>query len=135
MRYLISVIYCFFLCFSIYSCKAKTLYVPVESVKTEYVDRYHRDSLYRHDSIIITKKNDTMWLEKYLYIYRDKLVHDSVYVNDSIQVPYPVVEYVDVNKLSGFQNFLIWCGGISLLIALFLILYRVLKKKFKGILR
>jgi hypothetical protein len=60
-------------------------------------------------------QGDTVWLEKYRYLYRDKLVRDSVFVTDSIQVPYPVVEIKEINKLYGWQKILIWVGVLSLL--------------------
>ncbi|WP_165022209.1 hypothetical protein [Dysgonomonas sp. ZJ279] len=111
--------------FLLISCKSKTIYVPVESVKTEYKDRLYRDSVYLHDSIMIKMKGDTVWYEKYKTVYKDKLVRDSVFITDSVQVPYPVIEQQEVNRLSSFQSFQIWCGRILLIL---LILYFGLKR-------
>lgn len=94
-----------------FSCKS-TVYVPVESIKTEYQDRWQKDSVYLHDSIMIKMKGDTVWLEKYKTLYKEKLVKDSIYITDSIQVPYPVVEYKEVNKLTSFQTVCVWFGKI-----------------------
>ena len=105
-------------------CKTKTVYVPVETVKTEYRDTWLRDSVYLHDSILVKMKGDTVFLEKYKTIYKNRLVRDSVFVTDSIQVPYPVVETREVNRLSGLQWFQVWCGRILLLL---LIGYSLLK--------
>lgn len=110
-------------------CRTKTLFIPVESVRTEYKDKYHRDSIHLYDSIFVKEKNDTVWMEKYRYLYRDKYVTDSVFITDSIQVPYPVTEYVEVNKLRSWQYFLIWCGGITLLLIVGYILFRLGKMK------
>lgn len=97
-------------------CKAKTVYVPVESVKTEYRDRLERDSIHLYDSIFIDrwKSNDTVFLtkEKYKYLYRDKLVRDTICKTDSIAVPYPVVETKEVNKLKSWQIILMVLGGV-----------------------
>ncbi|MBB4036537.1 hypothetical protein GGR21_002443 [Dysgonomonas hofstadii] len=101
------------------SCKSKMIYVPVESVKTEYRDKYLRDSVYLHDSVFMKIKGDTVWLEKYRYLYRDKFVRDSIFINDSIQVPYPVeIPGPEVNRLTSFQSFQVWCGRILLLLLL-----------------
>lgn len=76
-----------------------------------------RDSIYLRDSIFMQTKNDTVMIEKFRYLYKDRIVRDSIHLRDTIKVPYPVLEEVEVNKISGFQNFQMWCGRI-LLIAL-----------------
>lgn len=105
------------------SC-SKTVYIPIENIRTEYKDKLQRDSIFLHDSILIKAINDTIWIEKYQYKYRDRLVRDSVFINDTIRIPYPVIEYKEVHKLKGWQNFLVWMGGIALLI----IVFRIIKK-------
>lgn len=110
-------------------CKTRTVYVPVESVRTEYKDRVFRDSLRLYDSIYIREANDTIRIEKYKYVYRDKLVRDSILITDSIAVPYPVTEYIEVNRLSGWQKFQLWCGRILLVILIGFFIYKFIKKK------
>lgn len=102
------------LIFVLISCKTKEIYIPVESVRTEYKDLLVRDSIYLHDSVLIKMKGDTVFLEKYKTLYKNKLIRDSVFVTDSVQVPYPVVEVKEVNRLNSFQSFQIWCGRIVL---------------------
>lgn len=97
-------------------CKAKTVFVPVESVKTEYRDRLERDSIYVHDSTVITKAGDTITIFKYKYIYKDRVVKDTVNTTDSIAVPYPVVEIREVNVLNLFQKIQIWISRIFILL-------------------
>lgn len=58
----------------------KTVYVPVESVRVEYQDRYLRDSIYRYDSVYFAVKGDTVWLEKYKIIYKDRFFRDSIFI-------------------------------------------------------
>lgn len=69
-------------------------YVPVETVKTDsiYINKILRDSVYQRDSIYIHDKGDTIFVEKYQYLYVDKLIQDTLYISraDSIQIPYPV---------------------------------------------
>lgn len=97
-------------------CKAKNVFVPVESVKTEYRDRLERDSIYLQDSVFVEhwKSNDTVFLtkEKYKYLYRDKLVRDTICKTDSVIVPYPVIETKEVNRLYSWQIILMCLGGV-----------------------
>lgn len=109
-------------------CKTKTLYVPIESVKTEYKDRIQRDSIHLYDSVLVKMKGDTVWLEKYKYLYRDKLVRDSTIKTDSIQIPYPVEVEKEVNRLTSFQSFQIWCGRIMLLLIIAYFGFRYIKR-------
>lgn len=94
----------------------KTRYVPVETIRTEkeYVDRWQRDSIHLHDSIWVEKKGDTIWLEKYKTLYKEIVRRDSIFVTDSIrvQIPYPVVEIKEVNRLHTWQILLMCLGGV-----------------------
>jgi len=117
IRWIITAILIFFI-WLLSGCKPQMMYVPVESVRTEYKDRIQRDSVHLYDSVLVKMKGDTVWLEKYKYLYRDKLVRDSVFVTDSVQVPYPVEVEKEVNRLTSFQSFQIWCGRILLLLIL-----------------
>ena len=87
-----------------------TQYVPVETVRhdTVYRDRVRRDSIARYDSIYITEKGDTVRVEKYRDLWRDRLVRDTLYVfrTDSVQVPLPVER-----KLTPWQQFKVELGG------------------------
>lgn len=94
------------------SC-SKTVYVPVESVRTEYRDVYLRDSIHHYDSIYVKEKGDTIRIEKYKYLYRDRFLKDSVYLNDTIRIPYPVEKLVIQNKLKWYQKILTYLGLIT----------------------
>lgn len=98
------------------SCKGQTVYVPVESVRTEYANRLEHDSIHRYDSIFVREKGDTIWLEKYRYLYRERFRTDTLAFTDTIRVPYPVVETKEIRRLSSFQAFQVWCGRIFLVI-------------------
>jgi hypothetical protein len=107
-------------------------YIPVETTKIEYRDNFVRDSIFRYDSIFVKDKGDTLILERYRYLYRDKIVRDSIFKTDTIRVPYPIEVIKEKKaKLSGWQNFQIWCGRIALLLATLAIVYFVLKLKKK----
>lgn len=104
----------------------KTVYVPVESVRVEYQDRYLRDSIYQYDSVYLAIKGDTVWLEKYKVLYKEHLFRDSIFIQDTIRVPYPVEKIVEVNKLHWYQKALIWIGVGTLVI---LMIWLIKRKK------
>ena len=112
-----------------YSCRTPQ-FIPVESVKTEYRDKIQRDSVYLYDSIYVKEKGDTLIMERFRYMYKDKLIRDSVFICDTIRVPYPVEVVKNAKgKITGWQNFQIWCGRIALVIALLFIIFFLLKQK------
>jgi hypothetical protein len=46
-----------------------TKYVSVESTKIEYRDNFVRDSNFRYDSVLVKQTADTMFFERYNYLY------------------------------------------------------------------
>ena len=103
-------------------CCTKTVYVPVESVRVEYQDRYLRDSIYRYDSVYFVVKGDTVYLEKYKTLYKDRFIHDSIFIKDTIRIPYPVDKIVEVNRSRWYQETLMWIGvGALFVLAIWLI--------------
>lgn len=75
------------------SCHS-TKYIPVETVRTDsvYFSTFLRDSIYVKDSIYIKEKNDTVFVDKYKYIYKYVNLTDTVFIErcDTIRVPVPV---------------------------------------------
>ena len=92
----------------------KYVEVPVDRVKIEYRDRVSIDTLYRNDSTIIREKGDTVFLEKYKYIYRVKELRDTVNVTDTVTVVKPVEVTKEVNKLHNWQVGLMVLGGAAI---------------------
>lgn len=120
-----------FMCLLLVSYSCRTVkYVPVETVKvdTTYINKLQRDSIYMLDSVYVKEKGDTVLIEKYKYLYRDKLVRDTMYISkvDSIQVPYPVEK-----ELTRWQQFRMYFGGWAMCIVvisiLILIVYKIKK--------
>lgn len=101
---------------AICSCRS-VKYVPVETVRhdTLYINKVRRDSIVKYDSIHVREKGDTVWLEKYRYLFVDKWRTDTVYLSrtDSVQVPYPVER-----ELTRWQRFRMEVGGWALLLLL-----------------
>lgn len=124
-----------FMCMLFVICSCRTVkYVPVETIKvdTTYINKLQRDSIYLLDSVYIKEKGDTVFIEKYKYLYRDKLVRDTQYIakTDSIQVPYPVEKV-----LTRWQQLKLelggWALGIIIMVSLVFIIWIVYKFKRK----
>lgn len=106
--------------------------VPVETVRTEYVNQLYRDSVFVHDSIDRYISGDTVYQYKYKYIYKYLNRTDTIVKTDSIEVPVEVktTEIKEVNKLRWYQTSLMWVGGLALLFLSF-----ILGKKLRTIIK
>lgn len=95
----------------------------VERIKRDsvYIDRLKRDSIYQRDSIYMLVKGDTVYKYEYKYLYRDKLLRDTISISKTDSIPYPVevVKTVTVEKkLSWWQSMLLYTGAIAWVIAI-----------------
>lgn len=95
-----------------FSCRS-IQYVPVETVKTEteYVDRWRRDSVHVRDSVFVLVKGDTVYIDKYKTIYKDRIFRDTTYIEriDTTRIPYPVER-----QLTRWQSVKMEAGGFAL---------------------
>lgn len=130
MRYLFICLLAYLLIGTLLGCKSKTIYVPLESVRTEYRDRLQRDSVHLYDSVFLKLKGDTVWFEKYKYIYRDRLRTDTVALSDTISIPYPVVETREIKVYPRWLIVLACLGSLAAGIAGWRI-YRKVSSFFK----
>lgn len=116
---------------AVWSCRT-TEYMPVEVIKsdTTYINKVQRDSIYQLDSIYILDRGDTVLITKTKYLYKDRVVHDTVYRSrvDSIQVPYPVEK-----QLTRWEQFRLDVGGwaIGTVIIIILIVGRQIYRLYK----
>lgn len=90
MKRFTTYVICILLVLPFIGCRTRIEYIPVESVRTEYKDRLQRDSIYFRDSIIMREKGDTMFIDRWRYLYKDRLITDTLIVSDTVRVPYPV---------------------------------------------
>ena len=106
--------------FLLCGCK-QVQYIPLETVKLDsiYIAQVQRDSIVRYDSIYVRDKGDTLYVERWKYLYRDKLRVDTVSVLrvDSVQVPVPVEK-----ALTKWQQFKLDVGGYALCAGFVLVL-------------
>ena len=109
-------------------------YVPVVTVLHDsvYVVQTHRDSILRYDSVYVADKGDTVWLEKYKYVYRDRWRVDTLVSvrTDTVSVPYPVER-----KLTRWERVKLEAGGYAIVAGFCVVLavvgwmvYRIRKK-------
>lgn len=97
----------------------KYVEVPVDRVKIEYRDRTLIDTLIRNDSVIIKERNDTVFIEKYKYLYRIKEAKDTINITDTI-TKVQIVEVVkEVNKVHNWQIVLMVLGGVATALGLY----------------
>lgn len=103
-----------FICVSCTTTKYVDRPIPIETVRTEYVNQLYRDSVFVHDSIDRYISGDTVYQYKYKYIYKYLNRTDTVVKTDSIQVPVEVkvTEIKEVNKIRWYQSALMWLGGL-----------------------
>lgn len=104
--------------------KIEYVYVPKVQVKDSIVTKMQHDSIYI--KVTEKQKNDT--------IYRDSIVYNFVFRNDTIKVnrtdsiPYPVeVEKLVEKKLNGYQHTMIGLGWTLILLIIGYAGYRGLK--------
>lgn len=115
------------------SCR-QVRYVPVVTYKTDsvYVQQVKRDSVYRRDSIYVHDRGDTVTVYRDRYLFVDKLVRDTLYVNrtDSVQVPYPVEK-----ELTRWEQLRLDVGGYAMFTVMVIVLIvvgRFIHKLRKG---
>ena len=116
MKSLISILLIIVFC----SCAStKYIEVPVDRVKIEYRNSVSIDTIYRNDSTIIRENGDTVFLEKYKYIYKVKELKDTVNITDTITVVNTVEVTKEVNKLYNWQIVLMTLGAFAIVILLY----------------
>ena len=123
----------FFLLFLtiVISCKTttKVVEIPVETIKTEYIEQIKYDSIYHKDSIYIMQKGDTIYNNKVQYLYKYKYLRDTVSITDTIPKIITVKDTQYINQLYTWQKLLIVIGiGFILYWIIKLVIY--IKSKF-----
>lgn len=100
--------------------------MPFEVIKTDttYINKVQRDSIYLLDSVYILDRGDTVLITQTKYLYRDKLVHDTVYASktDSVLVPYLVEK-----KLTRWEQIRLNAGWYIIVILCIVILFFIIR--------
>lgn len=103
--------------FILCSCKStKIIEVPVETIKTQYIDKVKYDSIYSKDSIYIVQKGDTVYNTKMQYVYKYRYLRDTIQVTDTIPKIVHITETQYVNRLYSWQKGLMIIGIIPIIL-------------------
>ena len=115
---------------TIVSCTTtKIVEVPIETIKTEYIEQVKYDSIYSKDSIYIMQKGDTIYNNKVQYLYKYKYLRDTINITDTIPKIVTVKDTQYINQLYTWQKILIVIGiGFILYQIIKLVIY--IKSKF-----
>ena len=115
---------------TIVSCTTtKIVEVPVETIKTEYIEQVKYDSIYAKDSIYIIQKGDTIYNNKVQYLYKYKYLRDTINITDTIPKIVTVKDTQYINQLYTWQKLLMVIGiGFILYWIIKLVIY--IKDKF-----
>lgn len=109
------------------SCSTtRTIEVPVETIKKEYIYDTKIDSIIIRDSIDRWYRNDTTYIYKEKVRFKYKTRIDTMIRTDTIPKILTIEKEVKVNNVHWYQKLLMWIGSLSLVL---LMLY--LYKKFK----
>ena len=114
-------------------------YVSNSRLDSLYRAAFQKDSVYKHDSVYVYQKGDTVtkYVEKVTYqyklqrdtLYRDRIRRDTMYVErvDSVTV----VQHEVVEKpIKWYNQGFIWVGRLCCLALIFWALFLYLKRKF-----
>ena len=111
------------------ACRTSTkiVEVPVEVVKKEYIHDTRIDSVYIRDSVDRWQRGDTLYITKWhtKFKYINKI--DTIVKTDSIPKIVSVEKKVEVNHIYWWQKLLMWLGGITIVLLIIVITYRVKK--------
>ena len=111
------------------ACRTTTriVEVPVEVIKKEYIYDTKIDSVYIRDSVDRWQKGDTLYITKWhtKFKYINKI--DTLIKTDSIPKIVSVEKKVEVNHIYWYQKLLMWLGGITIILLITVITYRVKK--------
>ena len=96
---------------TIISCTTtKIVEVPIETIKTEYIEQVKYDSIYSKDSIYIMQKGDTIYNNKIEYLYKYKYLRDTINITDTVPKIVTIKDVQYINQLYTWQKILIVIG-------------------------
>ena len=129
-RIILKILFLLLFLTTIISCTTtKIVEVPVETIKTEYIEQVKYDSIYSKDSIYIRQKGDTIYNNKVQYLYKYKYLRDTINITDTIPKIVTVKDTQYINQLYTWQKLLIVIGiGFILYWIIKLVIY--IKSKF-----
>lgn len=117
------------------SCRS-VQYVPVETIKHDsiYLSTIQHDSVYLKEYINVYQKADTVYKEKIITKYKEKLLIDTIYINKVDSVYQERIVEVE-KKLTSWQESLMSMGRVLLVLIFAAVAYAAYRiyRKFNGI--
>ena len=111
------------------SCSTtRTIEVPVETIKKEYIYDTKIDSIIIRDSIDRWYRNDTTYIYKERTSFKYKTRLDTIIRIDTIPKVLTIEKEVKINNIYWYQKLLMWIGSLSLILLIF---YLYKKSKLK----
>lgn len=96
--------------FSFIGCTT-TKYVPIESVRTEYINKVEKDTVIINNDRLVKEKGDTIYIRDTKYVYKTKNKVDTILRIDTIPIIQEVEVIKEINKLKDWQVVLMVLGG------------------------
>ena len=106
----IAILIYLYIMFSFIGCTT-TKYVPIESVRTEYINKVEKDTVIINNDRLIKEKGDTIYIVNTEYVYKTKNKIDTILRIDTIPIIQEVEVVKEVNKLKDWQVVLMVLGG------------------------
>lgn len=106
-------------------------YVPVETIRTDslYLTVNKRDSIHIKDSVYVKEKGDSVIVDRWHIVYRDRVIHDTTYIERVITNDVP---YLVEKELTWWQKTKLEIGEFSIGIILVLLIVVIWMVKKKG---
>lgn len=106
----IAILIYLYIMFSFIGCTT-TKYVPIESVRTEYINKVEKDTVIINNDRLIKEKGDTIYIVNTKYVYKTKNKIDTILRIDTIPIIQEVEVIKEINKLKDWQVILMVLGG------------------------
>ena len=106
----IAILIYLYIMFSFIGCTT-TKYVPIESVRTEYINKVEKDTVIINNDRLIKEKGDTVYIVNTKYVYKTKNKIDTILRIDTIPIIQEVEVIKEVNRIKDWQMILMLLGG------------------------
>lgn len=107
---IIAILICLYIMLSFIGCTT-TKYVPIENVRTEYINKIEKDTVIIDNTKVIKEKGDTIYITDVKYVYKTKNKIDTILKVDTIPIIQEVEVIKEINKLKDWQILLMVLGG------------------------
>ena len=106
----IAILIYLYIMFSFIGCTT-TKYVPIESVRTEYINKVEKDTVIINNDRLIKEMGDTVYIVNTKYVYKTKNKIDTILRIDTIPIIQEVEVIKEVNRIKDWQMILMLLGG------------------------